>query len=339
MNKLVCCTSIASVGCTFMDWSIYFLSGHDKFFRIEQDSWIDLSRNPVQTINAHGHRKNHPDGLEESKKTIDILRQKDGLVSYYPTPIKFDHAAKKIGINTQSPTQGEWQQINKYREDDYNQLLKFSASQQAKIIFISINDSLPIYFHEIRSMNRFLFTPAVPNSLEDIRNERDNLFFKESVDTWSKLGLTNTWDIRERLALSEPLKNAHPYTIDFSFEHYWIDCQSWFYDGKQEIKNIMTWLELSIDSDRFDQWTSIYEAWQQIQLKTLRFQYNYQHIVDCVVNNWSYPIDLTFEQEVVIQHCLIYDHGLNLKTWQLEKFPNNTKDLHQLLEPNIHPLK
>jgi hypothetical protein len=70
----------------------------------------------------------------------------------------------------------------------------------------------------------------------------------------------------------------------------------------------------------------------------LQFEYNYKHIVESIVNNWSYPIDLTFDQEIVIQHCLIYHYGLNLKTWQLEKFPNNTQDLHKLLEPNIHPL-
>ena len=58
--------------------------------------------------------------------------------------------------------------------------------------------------------------------------------------------------------------------------------------------------------------------------------------MDAIVNNWHYEIDLTFEQEVIVQHCLIYQHGLNLKTWQLEQFPRNTRDLHRLLEPNTH---
>ena len=48
-------------------------------------------------------------------------------------------------------------------------------------------------------------------------------------------------------------------------------------------------------------------------------------VFDAIVHNWYYEIDnLTFEQEVIIQHCLIYQHGLNLKTRQLEKFPSNT---------------
>jgi len=79
--------------------------------------------------------------------------------------------------------------------------------------------------------------------------------------------------------------------------------------------------------------------WQKKQLDLLDFCYNQPHIVDAIVNNLYYEIDLTFDQEIIIQHCLIYQHGLNLKTWQLEKFPNNTQDLHKLLEPNIHSVE
>jgi hypothetical protein len=43
-----------------------------------------------------------------------------------------------------------------------------------------------------------------------------------------------------------------------------------------------------------------------------------------------------FYQEAIIQHIMIYKYGMNFKLWQLEKFPDNTQDLHKLLEPNIH---
>jgi len=48
--------------------------------------------------------------------------------------------------------------------------------------------------------------------------------------------------------------------------------------------------------------------------------------------------ELNLNQEASIQHVLIYKYDLNLKTWGLEKFPNNTKKLHELLEPNIHKI-
>ena len=46
--------------------------------------------------------------------------------------------------------------------------------------------------------------------------------------------------------------------------------------------------------------------------------------------------NLDIVRESTIQHVLIYKHGLTLKSWGLEKFPNNTQDLHLLLEPNIY---
>jgi hypothetical protein len=338
MNKLICCTSDISVGCTFMDWSIHFLSGQTEFYNISQ-GWIPLSSNPISKINAHGHQKNHPSGLDESKKTIQALLKENRLVSYYPWALRFSEAAENLGINAQNMTSTEWQLMNDYRANDYNQLLKFSESCQAKVIFVSLGDSLSIYANTVRVFDSFLFTQdATPTSSQDIYDEKDSVFFKDSVEVWNKLGLTNKWDTRERLALSWPFDQIQNYKIDFSFDHYWLDSQAWWYDGKQQIKNIMDWLKLTINPDRFAQWIPMYEDWQQIQFKILKFIFDYKHIVECIVNNWSYPIDLTFEQEVIIQRCLIYQHGLNFKTWQLEKFPNNTKDLHQLLEPNIHPL-
>jgi hypothetical protein len=338
MKKLVCCTSNYSVGCTFLDWSIHFLSGQDKFFSVDKNTWIDLINNPLNILNAHGHQKNHPSGFDSTKKFVEILLQQNSLTSYYPFPLYLDVAAQRLEIDSHSPTPEEWKPIYDYRNNDFNQLLKFSDQQHAKIIFIWLDEQLPMYRKMIRAKERMLFSPDTPMSSDDMRNEIDLLFFKDSAKTWSQLGLNNVWDIRERLALSQPIEDTHPFKIDFSFEHYWLDSQSWWYNGKQEIKSIMNWVELPIDNDRYNQWVPIYEDWQQIQMNSLRFQYNYKHIVDCVVNNWSYNIDLTFDQEVVIQHLLIYQHNLNLKTWQLKKFPGNTKDLHLLLEPNIHPL-
>ena len=102
----------------------------------------------------------------------------------------------------------------------------------------------------------------------------------------------------------------------------------------------MDFCELPIDQARLDSWLVVYREWQQLQLNILEFTFNYQHIVDAIVNNWYYKLDnLTFEQEIVIQHCLIYQHGLNLQTWQLEKFPDNTQQLHRLLEPNTHKIE
>ena len=56
-----------------------------------------------------------------------------------------------------------------------------------------------------------------------------------------------------------------------------------------------------------------------------------------IVDNFYYDIGeykLNIAQEAAIQHVMLYKYNLNFKIWQLEKFPNNTQDLHKLLEPN-----
>lgn len=339
MTQLVCCTSISGVGCTFMDWSIHFLSGKNKFFALRANTWIDLVQNPLDKTNAHTHKKNHPSGLHNTKFIIERLKGQHELVSYYPFPIHEEAAAAAIGINGIPTTADQWKRIRNYQEDDYNQLLKFSASKQAKIIFISIDKSMVLYTRFLRTLEKLFYVPNQPaTSIEEMRNQLDSVFFKDSVYIWNKLGLTDVWDVRERLALCTRPLEWDSINVDLSFDHYWLDSQNWWYNGKKKIQDIMAWLDLDIDPVRFEQWIPIYEQWQQIQLRVLEFQFNYKHIIDCIVNDWSYDIDLTFEQEIIIQHCLIYQHGLNLKTWQLEKFPKNTRDLHQLLEPNIHKI-
>ena len=88
MKKLVCCTSNYSVGCTFLDWSIHFLSGQDKFFSVDKNTWIDLINNPLNILNAHGHQKNHPSGFDSTKKFVEIFVPK--------TKILFDLMKKYI---------------------------------------------------------------------------------------------------------------------------------------------------------------------------------------------------------------------------------------------------
>lgn len=335
---IVCSTSTHSVGCTFLDWSIHFLAGADKFFSVYDNQWIPLMANPLNKLNAHGHKKNHPHGTDETKKFVHTLQELSDLTSIFPAAIHMDRAAKQLGIDIDHCTADQWQQIFDLQITDYNAMLHMCNAHNVKIIFVSLDDNFVIYAKQTRSLDRMIDAPRPAKSTEEIQHRLDELFFKDSILAWQQQDMCNIWDIRERWALKTNTLKWKPITVDLKFEHYWIDAQNLWYNGQREIPKIMQWLGLDVDCNRFNSWLPIYQEWQKQQLDTLQFQYNYKHIVDCIVHNWWYPIDLTFDQEVIVQHCLIFNHGLNLKTWQLEKFPNNTQDLHKLLEPNIHPL-
>ena len=333
---IVCCTSTKSIGCTFLDWSIHFLSGQKDFFNLS-GGLQPLAENPLKEINAHGHPKSVVSGSAHARSAVTTLQARTGLNSFYLVTPFYDQIAKDLGIDINSMTQSQWALLQQNYTEDYNRSLIETSQSNVKIIVVSLDKNLPVYANTIRTLDRMPFENRPAGSNHEIADSIDQVFFKHSIEHWQDLDLNNIWDRRERTALKKNLIEYEPIQVNLAFDHYWIDAQNLWYNGQREVVKILNWLGLPVDSDRFESWKLIYRKWQEIQLDTLQFQYNHQHIVDCIVNNWSYPIDLTFEQEAIVQHSLIYQHNLNLKTWQLEKFPSNTQQLHKLLEPNIHP--
>lgn len=338
MAKLIASTSVKSLGCTFLDWTINYLSGVEQIFNAKH-GWVKLTDNPVTAINAHGHLKNRPMGLAQLKAQTAILEANSEFITMYPEHIRYVDAARELNINIDNVSVDDQARITQYCQDDYKNVLEWLSNRGAKIIFVSLPESLVLYNFNIRNIEISFNDYYEPKDKEEFVEGIESVFFDNSITKWGENASTNIWDIRERKALDyRPFKSFN-WDIDFSIDHYWLDCQQLFFGGEQKISEIMRYLELEIVESRLPHWKSVYEQWQQIQIKHLNFCYEHQHIVDSIINNWDFNINLTFEQEVVIQHSLIYQHNLNLKTWQLEKFPSNTKLLHSLLEPNIHPLK
>lgn len=339
MSNKVCVTSWKSLGCTFVDWSIHFLSGQTHCYNASLDQYIDLSQNPITKTNAHGHIKNHPSGYSLSKICLDSFdkQPKDTLCSMYPVQLHLDVAASAIDVSVDQLHNADInQRVQQFILDDYNQMLKLCHQTDTKVIFVSHDPRVALYHQFSRQLDRFTANSQKPTSAQDLVDEIQLLYFKNSIDTWKEMNLTDVWDVRERMALDiRPFDRVSP-AIDLQHPHQWVNCLDLWTRTEHTIKNILSYLELNIDTDRLSQWLPICQQWQQKQLAILEFCYNQPHIVDAIVNNWPYRIDLTFEQEVLIQHFLIYQHGLNLKTWQLTKFPSNTQELHKLLEPNIH---
>jgi hypothetical protein len=325
------------VGCTFLDWSIHFLSGQTNFFNI-QTGWQQLSKNPLKKINAHGHQKNTVSGPTQTEIAISKLQNHSGLSSFYLITPTIDIIATELDIDPNTITQEQQQSIQDYSRTSYNQSLVKSSKLGAKIIFVSLDKNLFAYANAVRTLEKMPFENCSANSEADITNAIDQLYFRDSAKIWKDLDLNNIWDLRERMALRKNLFEYNPMKVELDFDHCWVDSQNLWYNGEREIPKILAWLELPLNQNRYEEWKPIYRKWQEIQVDALQFQYDHKHIVDCIINNWSYTINLTFEQEAFVQHCLIYQHNLNLKTWQLEKFPNNTQELHKLLETNIHPL-
>jgi hypothetical protein len=342
--KITCVTSIKSVGCTFVDWSLHFLSNQSNYYNVAKKSSAPLVTSPLTSTNAHGHLKNHPAGLELTKQHIQQFQAQTNFdfCSMYTMPMHIDVAAKQLGIDQKDLADIKlWKKIVQHIVDDYQKLFNWCCTHEIGTVYIDPDPKFNLYFLSCRSLDRLMLSNRSAKNYLELENEFQNAFFQDTVTDWQNQGLNGIWDKRERLALNRGLfdRFEDQFHLDLSLPHLWVSATELWNYGVDTIQTIMKYLDLPIDAKRWNDWLPIHQQWHEIQQKNLKFVYQFDHIIDAIVNNYYYKLEkLSFVQEVAIQHALIYQHNLNLKTWQLVEFPSNTQEIHQLLESNIHPI-
>jgi hypothetical protein len=149
------------------------------------------------------------------------------------------------------------------------------------------------------------------------------------------------WELREFLALSflhrAPTK-LHQ-LLDRNTEFFRIDTLDLYCSFDNMIESMFCYLNLTIDSTRISSWTNIYNEWKKIHEKSVKWDLNFDKIVEAIVSGKDIELtyyDLDIMQEAAIMQELMTKYNLTIKGYGLEKFPKNTKELHLLLETNFH---
>jgi len=321
--KNFCVTSYNSIGCTFLDWTIHWVSGQDKFYNVETGVGA-LCNNPVEKLNAHGHNKNFITSSEE------ILRTVDQFDSWSPCKLN------SFYLGCSMMTSDKLKDIDAYNQErikEYNNLLSVVETNQVPIIYVDLNESLlalSFYVNYPRVIDKpNLLTGKIPASQKEVLTDILKTFFDKDADS--------IWELREKLALT--LRPFYTDQINITANHFSIDYKELWFDLHNQLPSVLDHLELTINKDRFNQWLPIYYQWQNIQLDIIRFGWSIKKIVEAIVNNRpldlkKYKLDLY--KEIVILHVLLYGHDLNIKSYGLEKFPDNTEQIHTLLEKSQH---
>lgn len=328
-DRRLAIASDASVGGTFMDWSLHWLSGATQYYKADQGR-ITLVSDPLQAANAHQHQKNHPEGSQQLQRLLDISQSHRGLITCYIMNIEPDHAALEMEIDFHPEDMHTWKQICDYQQQDLQRCVDICQQRSVPMVALCLDSELAMYP---------LFRRVHGGWLERVNPDSDQAWQQAFFDAkdWDQ----DTWDRREKMALDiRPLEHRsiwpHQKHTHGVLE---VSCQRWWFDGEQQIRDIMSWADIAIDQSRVAHWRDIYQKWQHRQLEVMRFIWDLPHIIQSIVQGSSRPLPrLTLIQEAVIQHFLIYQHGLNLRNWQLTHFPSDCQDLHALLEPNTHPV-
>lgn len=340
-----CVTSVASLGCSFLDWSLLWLCGQQEVFSADLDQWQPITTDPLAsgTTNAHGHSRNHRSGSQQNRAMVQQLKQAAGhaRVGVYPYPLHADLCCRDLGISVSDLTQAHMlDRLNQYQRRDFIDMLSWMHQQGIPIIYVAFDPAVRGHKWERRNAERMWTQDRRPSDAQQLIDEQQDIFFSHSQARWHQMGLTEIWDQRERMALDmRPFDEHWDHDLVLPVPHLWINCQDLWFDTERTVCQIMQWLDLEIDPRRWQAWLPVVDRWRGIHNRVLRFPRMLDHVVRCIVSGQDFALpSLTLYQEAIIQHCLIYHHGLNLRTWQLDRFPDNTLDLHRLLEPNQHPL-
>lgn len=321
-------TSRFSVGVTFMLWSYYWLSGVDKHYFSKQNAWVSLVSDPNTSINAHHFQKNIAGDLQTILNEIDKYHQMEQTDSIALYAGYFPKERKE---------QTDAEQSNKEYAKIVNTL--FESGIPTVIVVESTQDHY--YLVKNRSID-----PTSPAS--QITKDTYKKYMQDGVINFMssyflddlQMTAQNIWDTREILALNfTHLISAKNYAslINFRLPHFYLDSRELWYDGEQTMRRLFHWLQQPIDESRLDHWQSVYRKWQQVHFDILRFGWLLPHIVEAVVQGYDYDLEslqLDLAREAIIQGHLLKYHNLNLKSFGLDRFPNNTRELHRLIEPN-----
>jgi hypothetical protein len=316
-----------NAGGHFLNWSLHFLAGHNEYFLSKKNKFLPLTSNPLTKINAHEFASNVAIDANEFDNLFTNLtnRSTDTFHTFHLQRFKsFEFPPSLICNNTKnaSNTICKVSQKNIFLQMP-NKYVLYSAKYEGRVLPTKLNSLTEYYKNYDEQHNDFIDT-----------------FFSESKKVWEESNF-NKWDKREFLAL-----NIRPYdyfdllpNFDQTIDHYHLSfteiCN--FFDST--VYKLFDYLDISINKDRYLEWLPIYKQWQSIHIDRLLFVEYFDTIVNSVINNYCLDLsrfNLDIIREATIQHELIYKHGLTIKGWGLEKFPNNAKDLHKLIEPNVY---
>jgi hypothetical protein len=324
-----------NLGGHFLDWSLAYLSGKKQIWTNGQFS--DLITNVApDRIHFHHHSINMIHGFDKCQKLInDVNAQSVDSINVYLAPLPLHQVLDKMfNMRVEDATPDQIIQAYNFINADTQQMINWLQTAQHNVVFFDYKDRdyLNIVYNNRATVDYYGQQVADNDKLWD---NYTSAFFNHSSKKFDK----NIWDRREHLSLIIRFDKGIDFSamVDRSLPHLYYNNDDVWNDALSILKEMIGFFHLTLDSTRLNNWQAIYNVW-----RTWHDPYFARHldrIVSAIVNGEYLSLsrfNLNFYKEVLIQKELITKYNLNLKTWQLEKFPSNTQDLHKLLEPNIH---
>lgn len=320
---IVAFASFNSLGATFMDWSLHWLSGKEKFWNYKKN-WIDLVDNPLTNVHAHLHLKNHLGADDEINNFIFLANQiqnldKGTLLSLYPS------VGGELDKNKLYPAE-----VLKNYDEKVKKLYKTLYENKIKIFFIKQTKIYP-FFTERKDKSVDYKNDLIKNTIEKLWIKKDNVKFK----TLKKFREYSHFLIPKIITKTEE-------TSPILYEEIKPFCSltftddEWFFKSFETMQKIFSNLKINMVQTRIPHWNEIRKKWLDIlKQNMINFYERDSHlIVDAIYQNNR--IDLTkfnldLFKQIFLMYLLFEKYKCRL-VLPSDDFPLDTQTLHQFLK-------
>jgi hypothetical protein len=294
------------MGATFMDWSWHWLKGSESYWNYQKGR-VPLVQDPILDMNAHGHSKNHPTGLEEWRKFIRMAKKESLIagedVSLYPN---HDRRDGKEFVNN----------------------VNWFVKQGVDVVVIERTEDL--HYAELSARGEKgdghgnkpghdFFIGSAPLTSDDtsVRKMREiiSITYSSQQRTWLK-------------KLKEEFKHLDKNVMK-------VTDRDWIYKTEDTMPRIMDRFNQPIMRDRVAHWHDVVKKWRGSH-QNIEYFYNttMPEIAKKIVDGESMdlrPFEFGFLDECFVMMLVMVNHSCRLVLTD-DNFPKNTKDLHKFLK-------
>lgn len=293
---IIAFTSLTPAGATFMDWSWHWLKGSESVWSYKK-GWKPIMDNPIKGINAHGHPKNHPVGLDQWKIFLESAKDESNDVSFYPIIQNTDDNDKEF-------------------VDNVNWLIR----QKVGVVIIKSSEELPIGFRRSGTQNQCdMFLQSNPDLDKDISMNK-----LRDIMSVRLVGQQKTWLKKIDMVFEKLHKDV-----------YIVSGDDWTTKTEEVMVHLFKKYNVAIQKDRVAHWRQVVENWQDNYRQVSNFYYkDIPEIANKIVAGENMDIthlDLGFLEECLIMQFLMKSLGRRLILPD-DNFPKNTKELNKFLK-------
>ena len=324
----------------FIIWSLYFLTGQ-QYCISEAGSIVPVvAEFDGDSINFHHQSLLKVSGLDECKSVVNQLQNDSTtppVVNIYLLPKSSSNIYKDIIDQYGKVTPEHVNMLRTIELDDTVAMLDWIHSNRYPLLFVEYHQSdiLNSFYNDRQPLS--ILENQYVGSLHKKYATWEDLFYKGTAEQFEN----NVWDYREKLSLIikpfDTVKFAK--CLNKKLPHLSYNTDDIWNNFDALIPEMCEFLKVTVVPERLDIWKSIYNEWRVKH--DPYFSRHFDRIINAIVQGDYMSLtrfNLTFFHEALIQHALITRHNLNFKTWQLTKLPDNTQEIHKLLEPNIHTI-